>query len=68
MAAPKPADIDDIKPAALKDLYNALWWITRAAKMKGPLGTTVYFISDENMAAARAAVAKAEGKPNAKDL
>ena len=48
--------------AACPDMYEALLWITRCAKAKGPAGTTVYFISDEKMAAAKAAIAQAEGR------
>lgn len=62
MAIPKPKPAVD--PKATQDLYEALWWINRCAKMARPLGTTVYIISDEAMARAKAAVAKAEGTPN----
>ena len=41
-------------------LANLLEWITRCAHMSGPAGTTAYFISDETMEAAKAAVAKAK--------
>ena len=46
---------------AAPDLLTALEWITRCAKMSGPAGTTAYFIADERMAAAKAAVLKAKG-------
>lgn len=49
--------------AAAPELYRLAWWVSRAAKMKGPVGTTVYFISEENMRALQAAVAAAEGTP-----
>lgn len=50
--------------AASPDMYRALWWITRAAKMNGPHGTTAYFISDAVMANARDAIACVEGRPH----
>ena len=40
------------------DLVAALTFITRCAKMKGPVGTTCYIISDAAMDSARAALAK----------
>jgi len=47
--------------SASPDLLAALQWITRCASIDGPAGTTAYLISDERMAAARAAIAKATG-------
>jgi len=50
------------KPISQKvaaELLSALSWITRCAHADGPAGTTVYFISDEFMNAAKKAVAKA---------
>jgi hypothetical protein len=47
------------RKAAAK-LLDALRWITRCLKIKGPVGTTAYIVSDEIMAQARAAVAEAE--------
>lgn len=61
-AKPKP----NPNPAALKDLYEALWWVTRSAEMSGPYGTTLYFISDDIMERARLAVFDAEAKPKKK--
>jgi hypothetical protein len=48
--------------AAAPALYTAAWWVSRAATMKGPVGTTVYIISDDHIKALRDAVAAAEGK------
>jgi hypothetical protein len=58
------------RKAAAK-LLDALRWITRCPKIKGPVGTTAYIVSDETMAQAHAAVAEAEAatiafKPHAK--
>jgi len=47
--------------AAARELLTALTWITRCARAAGPSGTTMYFISDEAMADAHAAIAKAGG-------
>lgn len=54
--------------AKLKQLQDAapimlisLFWISRCASMKGPAGTTAYFISDALMAQARALVAQHTG-------
>lgn len=45
-------------------LLKALEFITRCAAMDGPVGTTVYFISDAAMEEARAAVQEATGQPS----
>jgi hypothetical protein len=47
---------------AAPDLLEALEWITRCLRMKGPAGTTAYIIGDDRMAKAHAAVAKAKGR------
>jgi hypothetical protein len=59
MAAPKKV-IKDPDCGTARKLYEALWWVVRSAHMRGPAGTKAYFISDENMAKAKAAVAEAE--------
>lgn len=63
MATPQK-EIRDLDREAVQRLYEALWWVVRSAHMRGPAGTKAYFISDENMAKAKAAVAEAEkGSP-----
>jgi hypothetical protein len=47
------------RKAAAK-LLDALRWITRCAKIRGPAGTTAYIVSDERMAQARTAITEAE--------
>jgi hypothetical protein len=47
--------------SACPDMYEALSWIVRCVKARGPAGTTVYFISDEKMEAAKAAIRKGGG-------
>jgi len=44
-------------------LLEALEWIIRCPRMKGPAGTTAYIIADDRMAKAHAAVAEATGRP-----
>lgn len=46
---------------AAPELLESLEWITRCVSFKGPHGTTLYAISNEHMAAAKSAVAKAKG-------
>ncbi len=48
--------------AAAPRLRAALEQITRCAKMKGPVGTTAYIISDDRMTEAFAALAESEGR------
>ena len=48
--------------AAAPELLEALQTIVCCVRMNGPAGTTAYVISEERMIAARAAIAKAEGK------
>lgn len=45
---------------AAPKLLDALRWITRCAKNRGPVGTTAYIVSDERMAQAQAAVEEAD--------
>ena len=54
------------RKAAAK-LQDALRWITRCPKIKGPVGTTAYIVSDERMAQAHAAVAEADAADIAPD-
>lgn len=42
--------------AAAPQAFEALFWILRAARMPGPVGTTAYLISDETMDKARGAM------------
>jgi hypothetical protein len=49
--------------AAVPDLIEALNFIVRCAKMKGPAGTMAYIIKDEAMGNAKAALEKAGVKP-----
>lgn len=48
--------------SASTEMLEALEWITRCTKIKGPAGTTAYIISAERMRDAVAAVAKAKGE------
>lgn len=48
--------------AAAPDLLAAAEMITRCAKTSGPHGTTLYFISDENMDNLTHAIARARGE------
>lgn len=48
--------------AAAPDLLEILQWITRCVSINGPVNTKAYIISDERMAAAHAAIAKATGE------
>ena len=50
---------DAVLIAAAPELLAALRDIVPCLKMNGPHGLTAYFISDERMAAARAAIAAA---------
>ena len=54
-------EADENLLVAAPDLLAALEWITRCAKMSGPDGTTAYFIADDRMEAAKAAVLNAKG-------
>ncbi len=49
--------------AAAPSLLDALALITKCARTKGPHGTVAYFISDEAMTYALAAIDKATGEP-----
>ncbi len=44
-----PANPAGRKEAINQEMYDVLEWITRCAHMRGPLGCTVYFITDEAM-------------------
>ena len=53
---------DDVKlRSAAPELLSALEWICNCARINAPAGTKAYIISDQKMAEARAAIAKAKG-------
>ncbi len=57
MPAEKPPKVPaNVTKAEVQALVDALFPLTRASKMRGPMGTWAYFISDDNMTAARAAI------------
>jgi hypothetical protein len=41
----------------VQDMVDVLFWVSRAARINGPAGTTAYFISDEHMNQARKIIA-----------
>lgn len=41
----------------VQEMIDVLFWISRAARINGPAGTTAYFISDEHMNKARKIIA-----------
>jgi hypothetical protein len=54
------ADGRRVRIDAYGELVEAAAWIPRCAKMRGPYGTTVYFISDKAMEALRKALRAVE--------
>jgi len=62
MRVPRAPGQRETAPDERSAPIEILRWITRSAKMDGPAGTTLYFISEELMGLARKKVEEAYGK------